>query len=288
MRFGIYAPASGDYDVPTLCALAREAEAAGWDGFFLWDNILATFDGSGVLADTTVALTAVALATQRLRFGTLVTPVARRRPWKLAKETATLDRLSGGRLVLGVGLGGSWDFAPLGEGEPDRARAARYDDTLALLAKLWTGESVDHRTDHFAVEYAQMGPAPVQRPRIPVWVGGYWPGGAPFRRAARWDGVAPLKKGHFLEQLTPDELAACARHVAAHRDRGEAAVSSDRTPKTALSPFDVIFFHTATTRDAALVDDYAQAGATWWLEATYPPTESLAAFRARVAAGPPG
>ncbi len=284
MRFGVYAPASGEYDVPTLCALARAAEAAGWDGFFLWDNILATFDGSGVLADTTVALAAIALATERLRFGALVTPIARRRPWKFAKETATLDRLSDGRLIVGAGLGGSWDFAPLGEGEPGPERAARYDDALALVERFWTGDSVDHRTAHFAVRYAQMGPRPVQRPRIPVWIGGYWPGGAPFRRAARWDGVAPLARGHFLQQLTPEELAACVRYVAHHRERD---VSGDRTPETSPSPFDVVFFHTATTRDAALVDDYAQAGATWWLEATYPPTEPLAAFRRRIGVGPP-
>src|SRR5262245_33220543 len=108
MRFGVYVPTSGEYDVRTLAQLAREVEGLGFDGMFLWDNILTTFDDSGTLDDATVALTAVVLATQRIHCGTLVTPLARRRPWKVAKETATLDRLSGGRLVLGVGLGGTW------------------------------------------------------------------------------------------------------------------------------------------------------------------------------------
>jgi alkanesulfonate monooxygenase SsuD/methylene tetrahydromethanopterin reductase-like flavin-dependent oxidoreductase (luciferase family) len=273
MRFGVYAPTSNEYDVRTLAGLAGEAEAAGWDGFFLWDNILATFDGSGVLADTTVALTAVALATQRMRFGALVTPIARRRPWKLAKETATLDRLSGGRLVVGAGLGGTWDFVPVGEPDVGRQRAAMLDEGLDVLAALWSGQPVDHRGTHFAVHGARIVPPPVQRPRIPVWVAGYWPGRAPFRRAARWDGVAPLRAGCQFQGLTPAELRDCVDLVASHRG--------------ARDGFDVVYFHTSGKRDADLVAEYARAGATWWLESTFPLTESLSDFRGRVRAGPP-
>jgi alkanesulfonate monooxygenase SsuD/methylene tetrahydromethanopterin reductase-like flavin-dependent oxidoreductase (luciferase family) len=273
MRFGVYVPTSGEYEVPALVELARDAESVGWDGFFIWDNILATFDGSGVLADTTVALTAIALATERMRFGALVTPMARRRPWKLAKETATLDRLSDGRLVVGAGLGGTWDFAPVGELETGPRRAAILDETLDVLTALWSGRPISRRGEFFALDEARMLPTPVQRPRIPIWVAGYWPGRAPFRRAARWDGVAPLRAGALFQQLTPEELHDCVDAVGAHR--------------RVSAPFDVVFFHTSRGRGAARVPEYADAGATWWLESTSPLEESLNEFRRRLHAGPP-
>jgi alkanesulfonate monooxygenase SsuD/methylene tetrahydromethanopterin reductase-like flavin-dependent oxidoreductase (luciferase family) len=128
VRFGVYVPTFGEYDVPTLTALARGAEDAGWDGFFIWDHLFWAPQQGAPLADTTVALTAIALATERVRFGALVTPLARRRPWKLAKEAATLDRLSGGRLVIGVGLGGRGDLEPVGETVDEHERAALLDE----------------------------------------------------------------------------------------------------------------------------------------------------------------
>src|SRR5258706_773037 len=202
MRYGVYVPTAGENDVATLTELAREVEGLGFDGMFVWDNILATFDGTGILADTTVALAAIALATSRIHFGPLVTPLARRRPWKVAKEMATLDQISGGRLIFGTGLGGTWDFAPFGEPPLGPDRAGRLDEALAVLTALWTGEDVHHRGEHFTVDGARLVPPPVQRPRIPVWTGGYWPGTAPFQRAARWDGTAPLRKGQLFQGLS--------------------------------------------------------------------------------------
>lgn len=273
MRFGIYAPTSNSYDVRTLAALAMDAEAAGWEGFFIWDNLMATFDGSGVLSDTTVALTAIALATRSMRFGALVTPIARRRPWKLAKETANLDCLSDGRMVFGAGLGGKWDFAPVGELPEGPDRAAVLDEGLDILVALWSGELIHHRGEYFTLEGARIRPAPIQRPRIPIWVAGYWPGRAPFRRAARWDGVAPLRAGHLFQGLTSTELRECADLVASYRDSSEL--------------LDVVYFHTSPERGFAAVAEYEQAGATWWLESTFPLSESLADFRVRVRNGPP-
>jgi alkanesulfonate monooxygenase SsuD/methylene tetrahydromethanopterin reductase-like flavin-dependent oxidoreductase (luciferase family) len=259
--------------VATLTALARDTERLGWDGMFLWDNILSTFDDTGRLDDTTVALTAVVLATERIHCGPIVTPLARRRPWKVAKEMATLDRLSGGRLILGVGLGGRWDFAPFGEAPFGPERGAMLDEALAVLTACWRGEDVHHRGRHFTVDGARMRPVPVQQPRIPIWTAGYWPGTAPFHRAARWDGVAPLRKGRQFEGLTPDELASCVDYIRGRR-------ASD-------TPLEVVYFRTAPN-DGAGIDEYEDAGATWWLESTNPATESLHQFRARVLAGPPG
>jgi len=160
--------------------LAAAAEARGWDGFFVWDHV-AYREPVRAVADPWITLTAVALATRRLVIGPLVTPVARRRPHQLARETATLDRLSGGRLVLGVGLGsdrtGEFDPARFGEEGDPRARAALLDEGLERLLAYWGGE---------------FEPPPLQQPRIPIWVAARWPHRRPLRRAARFDGLFPI------------------------------------------------------------------------------------------------
>jgi alkanesulfonate monooxygenase SsuD/methylene tetrahydromethanopterin reductase-like flavin-dependent oxidoreductase (luciferase family) len=164
-------------DVRVLAELAAAGEAAGYDGFFVWDHVQYSPPTLPV-ADPWVALTAVALATERVTIGPLVTPLARRRPQKLARETITLDRLSGGRLVLGAGLGSDnhREFADFGEETDPKARAKLLDDGLASLVRYW---------DEFA-------PRPVQQPRIPVWIAARWPNRRPVRRAARWDGLFPI------------------------------------------------------------------------------------------------
>jgi alkanesulfonate monooxygenase SsuD/methylene tetrahydromethanopterin reductase-like flavin-dependent oxidoreductase (luciferase family) len=180
-----------------LARLAAEAEAAGWDGFFLWDHIVYTEVSR--LADPWVALAAIAAATERVRIGALVTPTPRRRVQKLARETVTLDRLSGGRLVFGAGIGGDGhgEFGPFGEETDPRERARRLDADLARLVELWGGE---------------FQPVPVQQPRIPVWVAGRWPNRRPVRRALRWDGLFPI------DLPGPDALAEIAAEVRAERD----------------------------------------------------------------------
>src|SRR3954471_17736505 len=176
---------------PRLVAeLAGEAEAGGWDGFFVWDHVAYT-PPVRELADPWVTLAAVAMATSRVIIGPLVTPVPRRRPHQLARETVTLDRLSGGRLVLGVGVGSSdtGEFEPgfLGKEPSMRERARLLDDGLDRLDAYWRGECE---------------PLPVQQPRIPVWVASNWPARRPMRRAARWDGWFPI------DLPSPEALAA--------------------------------------------------------------------------------
>ena len=161
---------------PALVArLSAEAEKAGWDGIFLWDHVRWREPVLEV-ADAWITLAAIATATQAIRLGPMVTPLARRRPVKVARETATLDRLSGGRLTLGVGLGSDRsgnELSITGEELDDRRRAGMLDEALEILTAAWSGEPVYHRGEHYTVDGMRFLPRPVQRPGVPVWVGGY-------------------------------------------------------------------------------------------------------------------
>jgi alkanesulfonate monooxygenase SsuD/methylene tetrahydromethanopterin reductase-like flavin-dependent oxidoreductase (luciferase family) len=174
-----------------MAELARLAEDHGWDGFFVWDHVTWLRTDPQPVADPWILLTAVALATTRLRLGTMVTPVARRRPAKLARETSTLDQLSAGRLILGVGLGSPLadEFTAVGEPDDPKLLARRLDEGLDVLAAAWSGDPVRLHGTTQHVDGVTFLPRPVQRPRVPVWVGGTWPNKAPVGRALRWDGA---------------------------------------------------------------------------------------------------
>lgn len=250
MRYGVSVPNIGELD--TLVQMGVEADRSGWDGFFVWDQIRLMADAPVPLFDPWVLLAAIAVRTERVRIGTLITPVARRRPWKLARETVTLDHLSGGRVVLGVGLGYPPDaeFERLGEDPDDRVRAAKLDEGLEVLTRLWTGEPVDFAGAHLQVRGMRFDPTPVQRPRIPIWVGGMWPNRAPFRRAARFDGVVPIKvdEDGMPGSLEPSELVEVVAYVRRHRENDD--------------PFEVV--HGGLADPVAIAASEA-AGATWYL-----------------------
>lgn len=286
MRFGISVPCFGPgVDAALVARWAASAERAGWDGFFLWDHLFAFDPGPVEAVDPFIALTAAACATERIRLGTMVTPLPRRRPLVVARQTVTLDHLSGGRLVLGVGTGAfpfEWDYC--GE-EPDpRVRGDMLDEHLELLARLWTGEPVTHEGRHYRLGgpdwSALCWPPPVQQPRIPVWVGGTWPGGRPFVRAAGWDGVVPMRADGAW--TVADTAAVVAR------------VSSVRG---GMDDFDVAVPGESDTADehrGERVAEHADAGATWWVEAVHPwrfgyperATWSLEAMHERIRGGP--
>lgn len=288
MHFGILLPPFGPCaDLTTLAALAADAEEAGWEGFFLWDDV--TIGDPIPVADPWIAMAAIALRTRTLRLGALVTPLARRRPWKVARETITLDHLSQGRLIVGVGLGASpSEFDDLGE-EPDpKVRAALLDESLDILSGLWSGGPFQYEGTHYHIRKAQFLPPPVQRPSIPIWVGGFWPRKAPFRRAARWNGVFPLGQDiPFTEMLPPEEVRAMRSFV--HEQRAQAGLAN--------KPFDVIHSGissgTDQMADHALIQIYAAAGVTWWLEHLLPERWDsgddwpLEAMRQRICQGPP-
>lgn len=286
MYFGLYIPPFGDYaDARLVSRLARDAEEAGWDGIFLWDHLVMSWPDPVV--DPWVALTAIAMNTERIRFGTMVTPLTRRRPWVLARQTVSLDHLSGGRLILGVGLGYSPepDFTGFGEVAGPRERGAMLDEALAVLTGLWRGEPFKYDGKCYHVAETLFLPAPLQTPRIPIWLSGLWPNKPPFRRAARWDGVFPLNAGSVETDMTPAQYVEMIEYIARHR--------------TAASPFDIV--HRGTTpgqdlaQDAAIVRPFAEAGVTWWLECIDPwrcgwrgsGRWPLEAMRERVRIGPP-
>lgn len=265
LRSALWVPPFGGFADPLVVArLAAEAEEAGWHGFFLWDHLCWRAPVRHV-ADPWITLAAVATATQRLRLGPMVTPLARRRPAKAARETATLDRLSGGRLTLGVGLGSdrfARELSATGEQLDDRQRGQMLDEALEILTAAWTGRSVHHHGEHYTIDGIRFLPRPV-RQRVPVWVAGFPGTIRPLRRAARYDGFFPVNLEH------PDQLAETA-----------ATITSLRQHTTA--PYDLAFAAPPGTDPAP----YAHAGATWWLAEFEPETVSQDQVRGVLRDGP--
>jgi alkanesulfonate monooxygenase SsuD/methylene tetrahydromethanopterin reductase-like flavin-dependent oxidoreductase (luciferase family) len=271
MRYGVSVPNIGD--AGTLLELGLVAEGAGWDGFFVWDHIRFSAEFPVRVFDPWVLLGALAARTTRIRLGPMVTPLARRRPWKLARESVTLDHLSGGRAVLGVGLGFPPDaeFAMLGDDPSDAVRAEKLDEGLELLSRFWSEERFDHDGRHFQIRDGEFHPGPLQRPRIPIWVAGMWPNRAPFRRAARWDGVFPIGadadgQPRLIDPAGLQEVVAFTRSLRADPE----------------APFEVIVQGAVDLGPA----DYERAGATWWLLSDDGDEGWQDRIRDQVAAGP--
>ncbi|MGC4999281.1 MULTISPECIES: LLM class flavin-dependent oxidoreductase [unclassified Streptomyces] len=285
MRFSINIPNFGDFADPrNVAKVATAAEQAGWDGLFIWDHVLHRQFQGRPFGDPWMSLTAAALATSRIRLGTLLTPVARYRPQQLARQVATLDQLSGGRVTFAAGLGGPVkdEYASFGDTAEPPVLAERLDEGLGLLARFWSGEPVSHQGRHYEVRDVALLPATAQHGGPPVWIGGFWPKRAPMRRAARWDGVVPLFEsalhGHVPHLAEVRELI---EYVNRHRPAGEER------------PFDFVLGG-ATPTDAAkardLIGPLRDAGATWWDERQDqdgPDLDRLTPVLRRVEAGPP-
>jgi alkanesulfonate monooxygenase SsuD/methylene tetrahydromethanopterin reductase-like flavin-dependent oxidoreductase (luciferase family) len=272
VRFGVLVPHFGDYADPRLLvAVARDAEAAGWDGIFLWDHLLMDVSHPPPQTDAWIALAAIAASTERIRLGPMVTPLPRRHPWRVARESAALDHLSGGRVVLGVGIGepGGAEFAAFGEEDDARVRARKLDESLEILRGLWSGTRYTFSGSYYRLTDVTFTPAPLQTPRIPVWVAGQLPHARPLRRAARWDGYFPIADGG-MRAPTVDEIRSVVVSLAALRG--------------SVDGFDVVVSGEASGRGATA--RYEAAGATWWLEQVHSFRGDLAAMRELVRAGP--
>jgi len=262
VEHGLFVPNFGAFADPVaLAGLAADAEAAGWDGLFLWDHVVRR-EGDVELADPWVALAAVAVATTRLRLGPLVTPLPRRRPWNVAKQAVTLDHLSRGRVVLGVGLGTPRgpEFPAFGEEQDLRVRGDMLDEGLAIVRAAWSGEPVRHAGAHYRVDGVRFLPRPAQPGGIPVWAAAESVSGRAVRRAAALDGIVPIG-------LRPTRLPELMENVAASRPAG-------------AGPFDVVVSGTDGP------GTWSGSAATWWL-AMLPWDQPLDVSRRTVDAGPP-
>ncbi len=272
MHYGIDVVTLGDYANPRLAVqLAQAAEAAGWEGLFVWDHL--AFAWGVPSGDPWVILSAVAQATTRLKIGTAITPLPRRRPHILANTIATLDCLSEGRVILGAGLGGvPEEFTAFGESGDAQERAERLDEGLDVLNRLWAGEQVMHRGRYYTIENVTLAPLPVQRPRVPVWIGGEsYPA---LRRASRWDGWVVGGDNERAEMVkTPGQIAEKVAYLQQHR--------SD------TSPFDVALTGCSAPGKNTFVHEFAAAGVTWWLESLHGFRGSFDELLARVRSGPP-
>jgi alkanesulfonate monooxygenase SsuD/methylene tetrahydromethanopterin reductase-like flavin-dependent oxidoreductase (luciferase family) len=274
---GVAVPNFGDE--PTgLIELGVAAEQAGFDGFFLWDHIVFSNSGDGPpIIDPWLVLAVVAARTSRIKLGTMITPVPRRRPWQLARQITSLDRLSGGRVILGVGIGSPayGDFGVFHEPSGDRVRADMLDEGLDVLNGLWSGERFSYAGQHFTVDPVRFTPVPVQRPRVPVWVGGVLPASRPIARAARWDGAVPIRFAErSLIRPSVEDIAGVREQVTAARGPG--------------SRFDLVVWAEVAPQPQevpGLAAPYLAAGATWWIETAKPQRCWWEEVTRRVAAG---
>lgn len=213
---------------------------------------------------------------ERIRIGALVTPLPRRRPWKFARETATLDQLTGGRLIVGVGIGGDFwgEYSAFDEVADDKAHAAMLDEAIDVVRGLWSGKPFHYEGTHYTIHETQFLPTPAQSPRIPLWVAGVLPHKAPLRRTSRWDGVYPIHSDG--RHIQPEEISEMLAYIRQHRSSEE--------------PFDVVAAgyvgDMPTDAAEALLRSYAEVSVTWWQEGLLP-GDTLDMVRAQIHRGPP-
>lgn len=254
MRFGYVLPGGKPAE---NVELAVAAEAAGWDAIFCWEGIYH--------ADPWTQLAAIAMRTERIKLGTLLTPAPRRRPWKLAAECVTLDQLSGGRTILSIGVGAfDTGLGELPDEEHDlRVRGELLDETIDLLHAMWSGKPVAYNGKHYTVKLP-AGPKPVQKAGIPIWCVAIWPRMRSMRRTLRCDGIIP-------QADSPETVAAIAEWL---RENGK-------------GDLDIMSAGMTTPANAAKkVRPWGDAGATWWIEENWA-AKSAAVVRKRIEAGPP-
>ncbi len=274
MKYGFVLPYG---DARVAADLAREAEQSGWDGFFVWEPVWGL--------DAWILLAAAAMQTERIRLGTMITPISRMRPWKLASETVTLDHLSKGRVILSVGLGAvDTGFEAFGEVTDRKTRAELLDEGLDILIGLWRGQPFNYSGKHYQIKASNFfpPPPPIQQPRIPIWVVGAWPRMKSMQRVLSYDGLLPTlmdDKGKH-HKVTPKQLREMKAFIDANR--------------TATTPFDIVVEGTtpgdARKKAATTVRKWADVGATWWIEAmwnTIGKRDGLKTVRKRIEQGPP-
>ena len=257
MKFGFVFP---DADPLKAVEYALAAEAAGWDAFFVYESVWST--------DPWVTLSHIAARTKRIRLGTMLTPLPVLSPWKLAAETATLDVLSNGRVILAVGLGApDTGFANFGLPTDRKTRAERLDEGIAVVNGLWAGQPFHFEGKHYQLKETRFNPAPKPMqarngiPHIPTWVVGAWFREKSMRRVIKYDGLLPnpLDESGNHRPITLDDVRGMYTWVKENRYEASAETSFDIIVE-GQSPGD------DPDRQAEIVGGFAQAGATWWIE----------------------
>jgi alkanesulfonate monooxygenase SsuD/methylene tetrahydromethanopterin reductase-like flavin-dependent oxidoreductase (luciferase family) len=274
MKYGFVLPMG---DAGTAAEFAYLAEQAGWDGFFVYETLW------GV--DAWVSLTASAMRTTRIKLGTMISPLSRMRPWKIASEAATLDQLCQGRVIISVGLGAAeTGFEAFHEETDRKIRAERLDESLAIITALWAGKPLKFEGKHFQVDTSRIAwgypPAirPYQDTGIPIWVVGAWPSVKSMSRAARWNGLLPniLGSSGHAELAQPDVETIKQMREFIFEKRGS------------LEGYDIIHEEDNSTPPgkAASQTEYAEAGVTWWLTSLWS-EQNLDRVKDIVVKGPP-
>ncbi len=277
LKYGIATPNVGEIfsSVKELVEMAKMAEDAGWDGLFMWDLIHASRDPVIPVVDPWIALTAIAAKTEKLVLITSVTPLPRRRPWKVARETVSLDHFSNGRLILGVGLGYNpkVEFEAFGEEADDKIRAKKLDESLEIIQKLWSGKAFSYKGEHYEINNVCFKPKPLQTPRIPIWGAGLWPNKKPFIRAGKLDGIIPFERDTFY--LKPNQIREIVKFMSEYRDEENSfdIVAPGKTPADDIE------------KSKEIIGEFAEAGITWWLEDINLKTKEE--VLKRIQAGPP-
>jgi alkanesulfonate monooxygenase SsuD/methylene tetrahydromethanopterin reductase-like flavin-dependent oxidoreductase (luciferase family) len=280
MKFGLDIPITGEYaDINKLIDLALDAEKAGWDGFFLWDTLWDSTSPNKDTADPIVALSALALKTKKLRLGLMLTPIVRRRPWKFAKEMVSIDHLSKGRLIVGLGLGfNNNELSNFNEETDPKIRGEKLDEAIEILIGLWKGDEFNFKGKYYRITNVQLKPTPYQKPRIPIWVGGFWPSKKPFRRAAQLDGMYPgvinPDPNSKEDIMTIENFKEIFYYLKTHRQT--------------MDSFDIMHYG-FTPNDpyeaGKIVNEWKKAGLTWWAESN--DRKTLNEHRERIISGPP-
>jgi len=270
MHHGIEVVPFGDFSDPRqIVRLAQAAEAAGWEGLWIWDHVLIPYGA----ADPWITLSAVAASTRTIKLCAGVSPLPRYRPHLLARTLAGLDLLSQGRLIFATGLGIAPDFVPVGEPADDKIRASMLDEGLDLLASYLSGEETTHHGQFYSAEAVRLVPTPVQKPRIPIWIGSG--SKAALRRAARWDGwIMGTVDEKSRVTRPPEKIAEDVAYILQHR------------PQT--GPFYIAVDGITPAAAGSLVREYQQAGATWWFEMLHQMRGTPQELMHRIQAGPPG
>jgi alkanesulfonate monooxygenase SsuD/methylene tetrahydromethanopterin reductase-like flavin-dependent oxidoreductase (luciferase family) len=274
MQYGFVLPV---HDPKMIVELGAEVEAAGWDVVFIAEMIWGP--------DAWVALTGIAMRTTTLKLGTMLSPVNRMRPWKIASETATLDQISNGRVILAVGLGAlDTGFAEFGEATDRKTRNELVDEGLELAQLLWKNQPFSFTGKHYQVDTTALpegilawGVAPVQQPRIPIWITGTWPPKVSMKRAVKFDGVLP-------NYVTPEGT------MGEHSVEAIAAIKQYIVDAGVENPVDIVIEGTtpdSSPESIATVEQWRDAGGTWWIESPWSHENDYEFLRARIAAGPP-